>query len=84
MGAILKCFVAESPPSTARSSIGTRMKTSVGSPGSTVVALPRPHPTETPSVSVHIQQSGPWQVIAVDAEMDIQVLPLLPDLRGAM
>ena len=37
-----------------------------------------------PPVSVQLATSGPWQIIVVEGEMDIQVLPLLPDLRGTI
>lgn len=36
----------------------------------------------TPSVSVRRRSSGPWTVVEVRGEMDIQVLPLMVDLRG--
>jgi anti-anti-sigma factor len=31
-----------------------------------------------------MQTSGPWKIVVVDGEMDIVVLPLLPDLRGGV
>jgi anti-sigma B factor antagonist len=51
-------------------------------PGSTVVDPQGRRAPAAPPVSVHLQRSGPWQIIVVDGEMDLQVLPLLPDLRG--
>jgi anti-sigma B factor antagonist len=33
-----------------------------------------------PIVSVLAYRSGPWTVLVVDGEMDLQVIPLLPDL----
>ena len=36
-----------------------------------------------PGVSVHLQRSAGWTVLVVEGEMDLQVLPLLPDLQGS-
>lgn len=53
-------------------------------PRSTVIEFRAPRPAEAPSVSVHLQTSGPWKIIVIQGEMDIVVLPLLPDLRGGV
>lgn len=51
-------------------------------PGSAVVSLLPLLPAAPPAFSVHLHTCGPWQIIVVDGEMDIQVPPLLPRLRG--
>lgn len=51
-------------------------------PGQNLVDQVRRYASATPTVAVRLRTSGPWKIIVVDGEMDIQVLPLLPDLRG--
>lgn len=53
-------------------------------PGSNVISLLASLPAATPAVSVHLHTCGPWQIIEVNGEMDIQVLPLLPSLRNGV
>jgi anti-anti-sigma factor len=43
---------------------------------------PPPRHAVTPTVSAHLRTSGPWRIVVVEGEMDIQAVPLLPDLRG--
>ena len=55
----------------------TLMETNPESSGVGLVA-----PRSATTVSVHLRSSSPWQIVVVEGEMDIQVVPLLPDLPG--
>lgn len=51
-----------------------------------VTADPDPtvgRPTEVPpDVSLRVRPFGDWLIVLIDGEMDLQVLPLMADLRG--
>jgi anti-sigma B factor antagonist len=44
---------------------------------------PRPRQLVEPAVAVRVHRSGRWLVLEVDGEMDLQVVPLIPDLVGS-
>lgn len=44
-----------------------------------VVARPSQAP---PDVSLHLRSFGDWLVVLIEGEMDLQVVPLMADLRG--